>query len=269
MPDQRFPKSRRRWLRMSVRGLIVLVLLIGVALSWVVHSAHIQRDAVAAIESAGGTVIYDWEAHNSPGASSIGPWWAPAWLMERIGIDYFGHVVSVSCFGSRYDAPLVQIQNLERLEYLALSHSRVVDAGLAHLSGLTSLKSLFLRDNDVSDAGLVHLGGLTGLEQLDLYGTRVSGPGFAHLRGLKRLEILTLERTPVTDVALEHLKALTGLRVLNLDYTEVSDAGLAHLKGLTNLQDLSAGDTHVTDAGVQELQRALPKAQIVRILRLE
>ena len=142
MPEQRFPKSRRRWLRMSVRGLIVLVLLIGVALGWVVRSAHIQRDAVAAIESAGGGVIYDWEAQNGPEASSTGPWWAPNWLMECIGIDYFGHVMSVQCFGSRYEAPLVQIQNLGRLEYLILSHSRVNDAGFAHLSRLTNLKAL-------------------------------------------------------------------------------------------------------------------------------
>ena len=39
----------RRFLRLSVRGLIVLVLVIGAGLGWLVRSAHIQRDAVAAI----------------------------------------------------------------------------------------------------------------------------------------------------------------------------------------------------------------------------
>jgi hypothetical protein len=48
----------RRLLRFSVRGLIVLVLVIGAGLGWVVRSARIQREAVAAIKSAGGGVTY-------------------------------------------------------------------------------------------------------------------------------------------------------------------------------------------------------------------
>ena len=39
----------RRFLRFSVRGLIVVVLVIGAGLGWIVRQAHIQRDAVAAI----------------------------------------------------------------------------------------------------------------------------------------------------------------------------------------------------------------------------
>jgi hypothetical protein len=54
----------RRFLRFSVRGLIVLVLVIGAAIGWLVRSAHIQRDAVAAIRAAGGAVKYDWEWTN-------------------------------------------------------------------------------------------------------------------------------------------------------------------------------------------------------------
>ena len=58
--------NRRPWwrsLRFSLRGLIVVVLIIGGSLGWVVHRARVQRRAVAAIEKAGGTVEYegrDW-----------------------------------------------------------------------------------------------------------------------------------------------------------------------------------------------------------------
>jgi hypothetical protein len=45
----------RKFLRFSVRGLIVLVLVIGAALGWFVRGARTQRDAVAAIERAGGS----------------------------------------------------------------------------------------------------------------------------------------------------------------------------------------------------------------------
>jgi hypothetical protein len=49
------------WLRISVRGLIVSVLLVGGGLGWIVHQARIQRDAVAAIVKSGDRVQYDWQ----------------------------------------------------------------------------------------------------------------------------------------------------------------------------------------------------------------
>jgi hypothetical protein len=51
----------RKYLRFSVRGLIVFVLVIGAGLGWIVREAHIQREAVAAIKKAGGSVRYSWE----------------------------------------------------------------------------------------------------------------------------------------------------------------------------------------------------------------
>ena len=57
------PVSRpwRRFLRFSVRGLMVVVLVFVAGLGWLVREARIQRDAVAAITKAGGTVYSDWE----------------------------------------------------------------------------------------------------------------------------------------------------------------------------------------------------------------
>ena len=51
----------RRFLRVSVRGLIVLVLVTCAWLGWIVRSARIQREAVAAITETGGEVNYNWE----------------------------------------------------------------------------------------------------------------------------------------------------------------------------------------------------------------
>ena len=77
-----------------MRGLIVLVVIIGAGLGWIVREAHVQRDAVEAIRKAGGSVTYDWEwtgRHRIPGGKP----WAPTWLVDLIGFDYFGHVTSV------------------------------------------------------------------------------------------------------------------------------------------------------------------------------
>ena len=81
-------------MRFSLRALIVLVLLIGVGLGWLVRSAHVQRDAVTAIRNAGGVVLYDWEWTNGKSIPGGKPW-APKWLVDLIGVDYFAHVTSV------------------------------------------------------------------------------------------------------------------------------------------------------------------------------
>jgi hypothetical protein len=90
------PASRwwRRFLRVSVRGMIVVVLLIGGLLGWVVRSARIQRDAVAAITKEGGNVWYDWDLKAGVRDGEGKPW-GPSWLVKTIGVDYFGNVVVV------------------------------------------------------------------------------------------------------------------------------------------------------------------------------
>ncbi len=61
MPEQSSPQSRRSWLRLSLRGLMIFVLLAGGWLGWLAHRANVQRKAVAAIQHAGGRAWYDWE----------------------------------------------------------------------------------------------------------------------------------------------------------------------------------------------------------------
>jgi hypothetical protein len=41
----------QRFLRLRVRGLIVVMLVMGAGLGWLVRTARVQRDAVAAIEN--------------------------------------------------------------------------------------------------------------------------------------------------------------------------------------------------------------------------
>jgi hypothetical protein len=78
----------RRFLRFSVRGLIVLLLVIGAGLGWLVRAARIQHNVVAAVQAAGGGVSYDWDSRTGvvvPGGSP----WAPAWLLDLVGVDCF------------------------------------------------------------------------------------------------------------------------------------------------------------------------------------
>jgi Leucine rich repeat len=241
MPADSVSRPWRRFLRFSVRGLIVLVLVIGVGLGWIVRQAHIQRDAVAAILAAGGSVKYDWEWSNGKTIPSGKPW-APRWLINLIGVDYFGHVTAVE-FELPYsltDGPIVEFAHFTRLQRLVFTGKTMSVAGLKSLKGLahlwqldlarslltdteaaslreqTSLKSLRLRSEALTDVGLSHLGGLTNLEELDLSMARITDAGLRHLTGLTKLSSLDLSLTKITDAGLVHLNRHTKLSQLDL-----------------------------------------------------
>jgi internalin A len=215
----------------TVRRMIALISIIGCGLGWVVHRAHVQRDAVAAIRRAGGYVRYDWmfpgDRYN-PNATVP----APKWLVDLIGIDYFGNVVwvifRIGKGGS--DAELAQAATFDRLGVLVVHSSRITDAGLEHLRSLTGLGDLCLRNSKISDNGLVNLEGMLKLEGLDLNNTNISDDGLVHIKKLKAILTLDLGNTAVSDIGIEHLKQLTKLQDISLRGTKVTDAGVAALR---------------------------------------
>ena len=79
-----------------------------------------QREAVAAIKYAGGTVRYEGEWEDGGPASSRGSW-APHWLVKAIGVDYFVRVKSVGLTGGAGDAEFAQVGRLGALVQLSLT----------------------------------------------------------------------------------------------------------------------------------------------------
>jgi internalin A len=183
----------RRILRVSLRSLLVVVIVIGAWLGWIVHSARIQRDAVAAIRKLEGTVRYDWERKDGRNLPNGKPWW-PKWLVDQIGIDYFGHVTQVRLVAVRdlSDSELTHIAQLSGLEELDLHRSPVTDATLARLDGLTELQSLIVFHTGISDAGLQRLKRLGRLRNLSIENTKVTDAGVEELR--KALPKLMISR---------------------------------------------------------------------------
>jgi hypothetical protein len=195
--------------RLSVRGLIVLVLIVGGGLGWFIHTAQVQREAVATIRRGGGQVLYDWEFRDGRPIGKPEPWW-PRWLGDLIGVDYLGHPVFASLGDKATDSDLATVGRLMRLESLNLRaidrSSSVTDDWLTHLEGLTELRSLSLSNTRVTDAGLAHVEGLTNLRQLFLIDTAVTDAGLRHLRPLRRLERVWVDGTTVTDAGMSELQ---------------------------------------------------------------
>ena len=228
----------RRYLRFSMRGLIVAVLLIGGWLGWIIRGARIQREAAAAIVRSGGFVDYEWDWKDGCLVQGGRPQ-APDWLVDALGHDYFGQVVRVFYYENRAsDAVIAHIRRFPDLVHLGLMGPNVTDAGVSRLTLLKQISSLGLSNAHVSDTGLAGLAGLTSLEEL------------------------TLDGTDITDAGLANLKALKKLSYLSLRKTEVSDAGASPPQGLANLRLLDLEGTRVTEAGITELAQAMPELVI-------
>lgn len=267
-------QSRRRGLRLSVRAMMIVVLIVGGGLGWTVYRARVQRDAVAAIEKAGGSVVYEWDWKDSR-SPARGRRRVPRILIEYFGRDYFG---SIKCVHLRNlngavttDSLLEHVAQFDRLEYLGVACGPLSDEGpmnlrrLTHLKdlvvytsmtgaslkcvrGMTELKELRLCNSSVTDADLVHVKDLTGLETLQLGSPYVTDEGLKLLEGLSNLKLIDLDSSQVTSAGLSRLGHMTRLRGLCIANTQVSD--LVPIRHLTGLRSLRLHSTPITNRGL-------------------
>jgi hypothetical protein len=100
------PRKRPWWryMRLSVRGLILVVLAVGACLGWWLERARVQRKAVAAIRAAGGWITYEWDV---PGAPSTPGW--RRWVAEHVDVDLTSNVVNAWLSPRCGEAELAQV----------------------------------------------------------------------------------------------------------------------------------------------------------------
>jgi hypothetical protein len=180
------PRPRRRlsFFRFSVRGLLLVILVIDCGLGWiarVVRTGQVQGRAVAAIYQAGGWVLYDTDWDQRQATSAWQPRW-PRWLIDRVGANFLSNVVFINLHDRGTDAVLAQVGRLTHLKQLHRAGVAVTDSGLAHLARLTDLQFLSVDDTQATDAGLVHLKGLKGLKWLKLTRTKITDAGVVVLQ---------------------------------------------------------------------------------------
>jgi hypothetical protein len=273
--------ARGRWLRFSLRTLLVAVTIFCVWLGLKVNAARRQREAVAAMERAGATVIFDYQLMpvvNAAGrmaidANSIPP--GPAWLRNLFGDDFFRTVMCVRLDNRHIaDSDFARLADFSKLSALCLDGTRIVrqagsespiqDQDLAALEGLTRLEHLDLRNSQVSGSSLLHcLGGLKQIRHLELSDTHVDDEALQWIGARADLEYLAIDGTRITDNGLASLRGCRNLQTLDIGNTDVSDAGLKFLEILSKLQAVRIDKTRATSAGVGELQNALPNAGIL------
>jgi hypothetical protein len=252
----------RKWLRFSLRTLLLLITALCVWLGIQVTSARRQREAVAAIIKAGGTVFYDYEmVPDTPFGYNVNKMLRPpgaAWLRQLVGEDYF-RTAGVVWLPSSAESAVDQLAKLSSVQAIRIEGEVIPLHTLAHLS---RLRSLSLMGNRIDSLELSLLPNPARLTHLVLVVRNVDDAAMERISRFSNLEALWLKRTQITDVGLAHARKLSKLEQLYLDETAITDAGLQHLAALKKLRLLSLTGTHVSTAGVNGLRTSLPNAKI-------
>jgi len=145
----------------------------------------------------------------------------------------------------------------------ALSFRRgwVSDADLDRIAQLDKLERLDLSETRVTDLGMLKLKDLKNVRELNLfYAELVTDEGLAAMRSWPKIERINARGTKVTDNTLALLAGKTTLTALDIGFAEVTDSGLQHLSTLPNLRSLSFGGNKLTEVGLQVL-RTLPQLE--------
>ncbi len=278
------PHPRRR-LRVSLRGLMVLVVLIGGAAGWVANTIRTQRQSIAAVRAAGGDVRFDWEKQQV-GVSRGRPVYrrepaAPAWLRRWLGDELFQSVLSIVFPDPVPPDALATVARFDRLERVILGDLTGVGDGLRHLRGLGQLNHVWLAGPGTTDAMLTDLAEIPSIRQLtvgsimnrakipapDLKST-ATDTGFGQLSVLRRLEFLGIRDCPnLSDAGVASLLTkLPPLQGFRLDGGPNSLA--ATLPALARhhpaLESLGLDRTGVTDDDLKAVE-ALPKLRGINL----
>jgi Leucine-rich repeat (LRR) protein len=287
---------RRRWLRISMRTLLLIVLVLCAWLAYVSNRARKQEELVRRLVHEGrGVVGYHHQIDANGKGIRDAPLPGPAWLRKLIGDHAFLRLWFVGLYTSNEedlrllsqfpsieqlsldqvrDEDLRFVAPLRNLKKIELSSMFVTNDGIKHFSGLRKLEELVLGHARIGDNGLKPLAGLSNLRELSLIDTQVTAEGVAWLR--KRLPQLKIypdyfpsapdERDTVRELAksgalfdADKEGYVTGVSFYGAD---VDDDDLPPLESLTRLKQLSVWYTRVTRSGIERLLRTHPNLKV-------
>ena len=207
-----------RRLQFTVRDLLLLMLLVAIAGSYLVSVRmrfQEQARAVREIERLGGSVS------TTPRGNRF--------LRYVIGPDIY------------FDVDVVDVEL--RTDICAPAPQMV-----GCLARLFTLKSLWAEGYPLCDEDVFRLRGLTNLRLLELDRTNVTDECLKHLGAMANLEYLLLNKTRVTDQGLRNLPELPALKTLQLGFTGVTGAGILCLADkLPRLEELLLLETQISN----------------------
>jgi hypothetical protein len=291
----RLPVPLRRRLQMSVGGLMMVILIVGLWLGNRVNRAREQRLAVAAVKADNGFVRYADEFKigpvNVPPGNAI---WKPSWgtlvpkqgptkpgiIQSWLGDEYVREVVHVSLFvdiekgiagapndlARPLDDVLRELGTQRGIKTLHLGGPTITDKGLASVAELTDLRELVIWwAAGITDAGVRRLKRLPMLRMVDISLSPLSDESLREFAELPALEDLHLQGKEFSNRGMIDLSRAKGLKslVLRMAVSEISDEGLEHLQGLKNLRRLHLEKTNISAQAKARMLKAVPSLEII------
>jgi len=198
--------SRQRWMRFSLRSLLLLVTVVCVLLGMHMQHVRTQRDVVAKLKALdvaffSGVYGYDQSFATWPLMQNE-PWWK-VWLVEHFGIDHFSSIVIARLSPDDIDNGVPG--HLER----------IVD----QLKRLPRLHTLYVRES---------------------YPIRFSPNVFRQIARLKQIESLDIRYGSVTGEWMEPLVVMPRLRSLHFSETgELQDSAYKAMAAIKSLRSVA------------------------------
>jgi hypothetical protein len=247
MPDQTKtnpepkPKPKLRWYQFSLRSLLLLVTLFACFMSWFtvkMHQAKKQKEIVELLIDKQNNFRYDYQIDSSGNVFDDAKPFAPEWLVNWLGIDFFANVVSIDQFGKGFRPGVIEdLVYLPKLKELRFS-TNIDDKDLEYIGKLKSLEFLDISSFEISSYGIDKLKNLPKLKRLNLWNAYMSDAEMEPLRKLTCIEHLDLGGDQLTDETLVNLESMKELQYLYIMFDHFNGTGLRYLKGLDHLQEL-------------------------------
>ena len=290
--EQRPPKRRSRWLRYSLRGLFVLVLLAALPGWWIrsqLDGFAAEHEAIEMLRSKGATVHTkpaepEWLWKNFPGGTTppgdaFGQANPGGSRREQSSGDaangWRGSAPDrgeqTRRDGSSDDQPRSQRSRRRWPSWGQHAGAKPADAPASRKprnmnNPSHSGPALMLRQHatgvvlprgEGNDAQMKLIARLKDLEWLSIYDGKITDAGLASCSALRNLRKLDLDGCRlVSDDALAHLRRAEKLESLQLNSTHVGDRGMAFVAEMSSLKWLLARDTEIGNNGLRQLAHA-------------
>ncbi len=232
-------KRWTRFTRVSLRTTMILFTALCLTLGLWSHAARRQASAVRVIVDLGSSVTYE------PRVEEL---WAPAWLIEWVGKDYFIGVTGVQLTRRRDGRRAVPLSAAE------------LDRAVAAMVELRRLSSLYLADTGISDDDLASLEPIgrkiESLQIQEQMNHNWKGSGLRHLAGFTRLKELSCHADKLDSQSFQTLCALPRLESIYLGVDEIDEAAFGCLAGCRSLKLLGIAGARFRASGVRRLSEA-------------
>ncbi|WP_186767542.1 leucine-rich repeat domain-containing protein [Blastopirellula retiformator] len=257
----------RRWLRFSLRGMLVLVFALAIPLAWLGALINVSQRETAfamAVGKAGGQARFDYNAY---AASCISTEPKGPWLMRAVfGDNIFSRISSVDLSGVRDTSTIARgLGQLTQLDTLSLPAGPQGDQLIDSVAQLPHLYQLTLDCSEITPQQMRRLLSCESLLYLELRGAAAADEVLAELPHAVQMARVTIVSGPTTDQGMKSLSEIKTIRFLQIvEAPSITNRGFRQLTNAPALGMVTIHGTQITEECVCEFKQ-MPKLETLAI----